>query len=351
MPTRPAPNSTSPPFSTTSLTPLARLPAAPALLVPREHPGARFAPKHLRRPLLPQTPHHSLSLPSTHPAPTFRSGARSRALLLAPHHCSIARALASLAPSSSRSHRSHLRPRGPSTLALAHNGLARALVSPRASGVSPRASSRKHLTHAQEAPTPPQCSGSRVLAPVPAPNAAQRQKLLAVRFPLLAACRAFLSCPRPRPRSLRRAYASRPRGGSVAPSARHCSHGAFAPRWHPQSQPARQHAPAALTAPTRRPRYIAQRRQQSHHRAPRPRHFALRRHCTPACPLAHLRPECLTSAQIPPWPSRRVLLAHPAPPVILRLLLTQHHHRAALALGFSSPPLCPLATADAPTTA
>ena len=113
MPARPAPNSTSPPFSTTSLTPLAQLPAAPALLVPREHPGARFAPKHLRRPLLPQMPHHSLSLPSTHPAPNFRSGSRSRALLLAPHHCSIARVLASLAPSSSRSHRSHLRPRGP----------------------------------------------------------------------------------------------------------------------------------------------------------------------------------------------------------------------------------------------
>jgi len=83
------------------------------------------------------------------------------------------------------------------------------------------------------------------------------------------------------------------RSGPVASSALHCSHGAFAPRWHPQAQPASQHAgngwqprnralrrhrnqtstptlqhaPTALAAPTRRPLHIAQRRQQPRHRA------------------------------------------------------------------------------------
>ena len=59
------------------------------------------------------TPHRSLLLPSTLPAPPIRSGSRSRAILLAPHPFSVVQTSASLPPSSSRSRRSHPRPRAP----------------------------------------------------------------------------------------------------------------------------------------------------------------------------------------------------------------------------------------------
>jgi hypothetical protein len=119
------PNSTSPPSSTTSLTPLKQLTTArascsaaarfspsqappPLTLAPKllarrkspdtcccsKRPGARFALKRLRALLLARP----------------RTASRSQALLLVPHPCSAAQAPAPLPPSFSRPHRSHPRP-------------------------------------------------------------------------------------------------------------------------------------------------------------------------------------------------------------------------------------------------
>ena len=83
-----------------------------------------------RRSSLLQAPHRSRLLPSTHPAPTIRSGSRSRVLPLAHYPRFVAQAPASLPPSSSRSHRSHPRKQAQVPSALAPNGLARARASP-----------------------------------------------------------------------------------------------------------------------------------------------------------------------------------------------------------------------------
>ena len=72
----------------------------------------------------PQAPHRSLLLTSTRLAPTIRSGSRSRALLLAPHSCSVAQA-PHLCPRAPHTPTGRILGRGPCLLIFHYQGLAR----------------------------------------------------------------------------------------------------------------------------------------------------------------------------------------------------------------------------------